>query len=274
MSIQQPTTDFSTLLLQTYTKSGLAWVQTVGCIWCIWGYFTNSKKQLWNILFAHAFTGLVGIFLENVFIAKQACCSNENWSFLLGINEINWIVHESTTVLFSLFKLETIFTSDVVKKALRAFMMALLVAFTIFRGMIGYFRVKDNTTMNAAIAQSHSWAFIFWGIADMVIFGLLIQNTVFHMKHSTAAMFSLIGTLFKSYIPRIFILVVNTLAIVILGQFTTMSTFQSNLNQLAWAIKGTYPLILLIDLQTTRNILMMKSSSDSPSTFVKSEHRV
>jgi hypothetical protein len=275
MSLQQPVSDFATLFLETYTKSGLAWVQTVGCIWCIWGYFTNTRKILWTILFVHALSGLVGIFLENIFIAKKACCSNENWAFLLGFNEVNWVLHESTTVLFSLIKLETIFTSPLVKKVLRAIMIGLLVCFTVFRGMIGFYRVRDNTTQNPAIAQSHSYAFIFWGLADLVIFTLLVQNTIHHMKNSTAALSGLISTLFKSSIPRIFILVVNTLLIVVLGQITNMTSGLSNLNQLAWAIKGTYPIILLIDLQTTKNMLLMqKSTSDGTSTYMKSEHNV
>jgi hypothetical protein len=252
--------DFNTLLLESYTKSGMAWVQTVGCLWAIYGYLTNSKKQLWTILFAHAITGLIGIFLENVFIARKACCSNENWGWLLGLNEINWVIHESTTVLFSLIKLETIFTSEMVKRIVRGIMLALLFAFTIFRGVIGYFRVRDNTTMNLAIQQAHSWAFVFWGLADVVIFVLLVQNTIHHLRNSTSALSGLIETLFKSSIPRIFILVANTLLIVVLGQMTTMTVSQSNINQLAWAIKGTYPIILLFDLQSTKNMLLMQQS--------------
>jgi hypothetical protein len=56
-----------------------------------------SKTPLWNVLLLHAFTGFFGSLIENVFIAKSISNPSENWSILLGLNEANWIFHESTT---------------------------------------------------------------------------------------------------------------------------------------------------------------------------------
>ncbi|KAI8898791.1 hypothetical protein BC833DRAFT_588386 [Globomyces pollinis-pini] len=152
------------------------------------------------------------------------------------------------------------------KKALHMVLGVCLIIFALLRFNIGRVRFTDNTLNNVAIGKAHSYAFLIWGLTDLIVFGLLIQNTV---SIGSQAVDGILKTLFKSSIPRIMILVINTFIIVILGQiipYNPSGVSLNNLNNLAWAIKGTYPIILLFDMHTTKDMLMMKQSSLSGST--------
>ncbi|KAJ3258149.1 hypothetical protein HK103_003967 [Boothiomyces macroporosus] len=262
-------TDFITALVNTYTGSGLSSVQTVCTFYIIYAYCLYTRKPLWHVLIVHAVTGMLGTFIENSFIAKTVSNPTENWAILLGLNEVNWILHESGTVLYSLLKLEVIVSHSKYKQVLRIIMMICFVAFAICRVNIGYHRVKDDTTMNPEIAKAHSYAFLVWGIADLILFGLLIANTLNQLKVNANR--GLITVLFKSSVPRFMFIIANTFVIVILGQMTTLNEGQANLNNLVWVFKGSYPLVLLFDLITTRDMLIQKAESmDTRTTEKKS----
>jgi hypothetical protein len=237
------TIDFETAWLQTYAGSGLAWVQSCSCVLVMYAYMISNKKFNWKVLFAHAVTGFFGTMIENVFIAKKMCCMNENWAILSGLNEINWIIHETTTVVYTQVKLETVIMNQRIKTVLRSLMCLLFVGFLIFRIQIGVLRVQYNTTGNSLIGEAHSNAFIFWGLADLIIFGLLIYNAQIEItKHEKSQSASLFAVLTQSSIPKLFVIVLNTILIVIVGQIRgTPSQGISNLNTLIWSIKGTYP---------------------------------
>ena len=256
---------FASTLLNSYASSGLAWVQTVGCILVIYGYLLSTRKTLWNILLAHAITGLVGIFIENTFIAQQSCCAPINNAILLGLNEINWIIHEGSTVMYSLIKLEAVIYHDTLRKAIRVSMIALGLAFAALRINIGRLRVLEARVMTPSIERAHSYAFIIWGIADVVLFVLLAYNTVSHLtsnKYLDQSK-SISGTLLKSSIPRFFVLIANTFAIVVIGQISKPSAAVVDLNTFVWLVKGTYPLLLLFDIQTTKSMLIQAATKGS-----------
>lgn len=101
--------DFPTALLSTYSGSGLVWSQVVGtatgtnpgCVliaysYCLQPQFLRSRP-LWKVLLTHAITGFLGSLCENIFLAKQISDPNENWAVLLGLNELNWVIFESST---------------------------------------------------------------------------------------------------------------------------------------------------------------------------------
>ncbi|KAJ2994026.1 hypothetical protein HDV02_001913 [Globomyces sp. JEL0801] len=95
----------------------------------------------------------------------------------------------------------------------------------------------QNTTMSFNIARAHSYAFICWGVADLILAFLLVLNTVEHLrKHH-----SVFITLLRSSILRMSVLIVNTAVISIVGQFSDPSPTISNINTIAWTIKGSYP---------------------------------
>ncbi|KAJ3274702.1 hypothetical protein HDV01_002224 [Terramyces sp. JEL0728] len=196
------------------------------------------------------------------------------------MNELNWTVFESSCVLYSLIKLETTITSTEIKRVVRILMGMFLTCFTIGRGYIGYLRVQHNTIMDSAIGQAHAYAYIFWFLADFLIFGLLIYNTFIHIKSMNKAVTVLVHTLFKSSIPRFLIITINTFCIAVISFFYASEVFidsritQSpssvtplqDLSDFLWAIKGTYPLILLFDIHTTKSLIMMSAENEIEKT--------
>ncbi|KAJ3310478.1 hypothetical protein HDV04_004977 [Boothiomyces sp. JEL0838] len=246
---------FPTAYLQTFTKDGLVWADCVGCALLIYGYFISNRKNLWKVLLALGITGLFGTIIENFFQAKKLSSPDENWSFLLGMNEMNWTVFETSCVVYSLIKLETTLTSLKVKRAVRFAMGVFLTCFVIGRFNIGYLRVQQNAIMNRTIGQAHAYAYIFWFLADFLIFGLLIYNTFIHIKSMNKAVTLLVHTLFKSSIPRFLIITINTFCIAVISFFYASEVFidsnvaqdpktvtpMQDLSDFLWAIKGTYP---------------------------------
>ncbi|KAJ3252674.1 hypothetical protein HK103_001332 [Boothiomyces macroporosus] len=242
----------------------MMWTDCIGCVLIIYGYFISNRKNLWKVLLALGLTGLFGTTIENFFQAKQTCCPDENYSFLLGMNELNWTVFETSCVLYSLIKLETTITSVQVKRIVRALMGIFLTCFTIGRCFIGYLRVERNTIMDSVIGnqcltlgKAHAYAYIFWFLSDLLIFGLLIHNTMIHMKSKKKAVTLLMRNLFRSSIPRFLIISLNTFCIALLS-FSAPEVFVDSrlvqnpgdvtplqdLSDFLWAMKGTYPVIL------------------------------
>ncbi|KAJ2994535.1 hypothetical protein HDV02_001513 [Globomyces sp. JEL0801] len=259
MSINLSTgTDFVTLYLNELCK-GRQWLQTSGCILVIYGYFVSNKKLLWKVLLWHGISGLMAILVESFFVAKKGCCSSENWSFLLGFNEISWIIHEYSTVIYSAIKLETILMKSMHKKILRGILGVCFFGFSVFRVLNGIARVQTNDVNNSLTRQAHSDAFLFWGIADMVILVLLVMNAINIKSDSFQTNDPIVSTLFKSSIPRLLIIVINTLILVVVG-YTYRDHSPSGIAELAWAIKGSYAMILLFDMHTTKDMLLAASN--------------
>jgi hypothetical protein len=265
MSSVGQTQSFGTVFLGIYMKSALSWVQTVGCLWAIYGYLVSNKRKLWTILLVHAISGLLGIFVEAIYWTKVIRDPADNVPILLGLNEINWILHESTVVIYSLVKLQPVISNPRVKKFIQISMSILFLCYSGFRVMIGYLRVRDQVGESPEIANAHSFAFIFWGLADAIIFILLIKFTIDHLRKGNEQFSSLILTLFKSSIPRLLVLVLNTTVIVALGQIPLRDITQNDIYTLVWAIKGTYPIILLFDLMSTKAMLLLVTSKSSGS---------
>jgi hypothetical protein len=142
-------------------------------------------------------------------------------------------------------KLEAVIIREKVKMIVRGVMGVLFVGFTVFRIQIGVLRVQYNTTGNALIAEAHSNAFIFWGLADLLIFVLLVYNGYVEIKkHPNPQIASLFFVLMQSSIPKLFVIVLNTILIVIVGQVRgTPSQGISDLNTFIWSVKGTYPVL-------------------------------
>jgi hypothetical protein len=213
--------NFSDFFIEQYTTNAMSWTQTIGCVLCIYGYFIYTKRILWTVLLVHGISGFLGTLLENFFVAKRLCCRNEDWSSLLGINEIFWTLHESSTVYYSLLKLEPIITNPVVRRVLRGILVLCLVGYSAFRILIGVYRIQANAIRNDLINWAHSFAFLCLGIADLILFGLLVQNTTKYLHCDSEQLHVLINKLFQSSIPRICIIILNTFLLVLYSQFGT-----------------------------------------------------
>ncbi|KAJ3357897.1 hypothetical protein HDU91_005356 [Kappamyces sp. JEL0680] len=260
--------NFTSTLLHELTNSGMAWTQIIGCFWLFFAFCISNKKFLWQILFVHAVTGFLGSFVENTFLSVKQINPASSVGILLGFNEICWILNESSTAIYSLTKLETIL-QDKARNYVRIAIGIMLLGYAGCRVAIGILRTNENSVGSDDISAMHSYAFLFLAIIEMIIFCLLAYSTVKHLQSfSDRRIGDLMKTLFTSSIPRFLIIVLNTIVIVICGQFySSPSQTVKDVNDLAWAIKGSYPIILLFDVLTTKNKLMetAKKSSDPDS---------
>eukprot|EP00475_Leptophrys_vorax_P017889 TRINITY_DN24461_c0_g1_i1.p1 TRINITY_DN24461_c0_g1~~TRINITY_DN24461_c0_g1_i1.p1 ORF type:complete len:360 (-),score=80.33 TRINITY_DN24461_c0_g1_i1:115-1194(-) len=257
MSIEKP--DLVNCWL-TQINTGLNWSQMAGCVLIMYGFLLSATKPLWKVLLAHAISGFLGTFLETCFLANKSCNTGTYVAILLGLNEVNWIIHESSTVLYSLIKVAPVmdeFTDDrkVLRKVLQVVFITLFVVFAAFRVDIGVLRVQADSVSGLDITIAHSRAFVVWGIADLIILGLIFKNLeVAWRKEQVFAL--LLKDVLKSSIPRVAIITINTFGIVIVGNlYGQNSESLQTYNMLLWMVKGCYPMILLFDLLTTQIML-------------------
>ncbi len=147
--------------------------------------------------------------------------------------------------------------SEKTKRVVKAFLFLTFLAFAACRINIGALRVYASQVKNADIALAHSYAYICWGLADLVILGLLIANAYHLQKNSTGAAKQRITVILTSSIPRIGVIIANTLVIVVIGNIpeSNYSDATRNMNTLCWMMKGVYPLVLLIDMLMTKESL-------------------
>ncbi|KAI8849441.1 hypothetical protein BC829DRAFT_391759 [Chytridium lagenaria] len=247
---------------------GLQWSSLVGCF-LIFYCFTFSQRY-----FAHGLSGFIGTLVETAYIAARRECvppspttasavlnSSPLLAYLLLFNEINWIVHEATTVYYSFIKTSVIFTSDILRRTFTIIMAILLVIFAALRVNIGRLRFSNNALGNPAIASAHSYAFLVWGIADLIILFLLVWNVYDHVTKRTSSNTEskgMIMTLMNSSIPRISIIFFNILASDCRGRSTPFPVLKTlaNFNSFLWLVKGSFPMILLLDILMTKNMLI------------------
>ncbi|KAI8618434.1 hypothetical protein BC830DRAFT_1108980, partial [Chytriomyces sp. MP71] len=165
---------------------GPKWSQLIGCFFIFYCYLFAEKKPIWNVLLVVGITGFVGGLVETLFQALR-CAGNTdpNVAYLIAFNEINWIIYEASTVLFSYIKASTVIINERVRTAANVFMA---VAFVIFAGLrinIGRLRFAHNRLKDAEIGQAHSYAFIIWGITDLLIFFIMMYATAKQTSEKT-----------------------------------------------------------------------------------------
>ena len=161
---------------------------------------------------------------------------------MLGLGEIFLIINESAVVLYSLLKLEVAIPSDRVKKILRVFLFICFIGFSGGRIWDGVLRVKYRTTGNSETKKIQGIAFIFWGLADVAIFGLLGWVTLYHVRKSGAQVASVVKTIMTSSLPRLFIIAFTTFLLVIIGVLDQPNNVDlQNFYTLVIAIKCSYP---------------------------------
>ncbi|KAI8849442.1 hypothetical protein BC829DRAFT_391765 [Chytridium lagenaria] len=209
-------------------SGGLQWSTLVGfCTRCLWiprnlietGYIAAKRECVSSTAFSPS-TDAVATIVSSPLLA-----------YLLLFNELNWIVHEATTVYYSFIKTSVIFTSETLRRTFTIIMAVLMVAFAALRFNIGRLRFSNNALGNAAIANAHSYAFLVWGVADLIILFLLVWNVYDHNP----------------------------------------SLSLSNFNSFLWLVKGSYPMILLLDILMTKTMLI--SSRDKSSSHKRTGNR-
>ncbi|KAJ3105205.1 hypothetical protein HDU97_008359 [Phlyctochytrium planicorne] len=224
----------------------------------------------------HAASGFFGTLMETAFIGAKDCnINNGSLAYILLFNECNWILHEATTVWYSYIKTSVIFTSDTLKKVFMFINGFLLLVFAVLRINIGRLRFSANSLDNDDIQTAHSYAFLVWGAADLIILGLLCYNVWDHVKRrSNKESKGMIMTLMNSSVPRIAIIFFNTLFIVIIGQLKKpLPKTLDNFHSFLWLVKGTYPMILLLDILMTKSMLIAQRDKSAASGKQRSTRR-
>lgn len=246
----------------------LPWVQLVGCFYIFYQFALSDKRYAWKVLLAHALSGFCGSIIETCYAANTTCNTGINVAWLLGINEINWIIHEASTVLYSFLKFIPAIRTNQGKNILKGLMAVLFVIFAALRINIGVLRSSKNKLGDAEIDLAHAWAFIVWGFSDIVVLVLMIYHWSVETTNPDSISSRTISSLVQSSLPRISIIIGNTILIVIAGIIGSYgspaiisSTGFQNFNLMLWMIKGTYPIILLMDLISTKTMLKAASAS-------------
>ncbi|KAJ3332777.1 hypothetical protein HDU76_013104 [Blyttiomyces sp. JEL0837] len=134
-------------------------------------------------------------------------------------------------------------------------MICLFFAFFAFR--INIARLNLSNAPQSQVRFATAFAFAIWGVADLIVLGLLVWNVIDHVQKSKDELRSnVMRTLLKSSVPRMAIIFLNTLSFVIVSFITPQSETVQNINQFNFMVKGAYPLILLLDILMTKSMLI------------------
>jgi len=263
-------------------SGGMQWYELVGGFMIFYCasvlYRGGTKDMVWKILLVNAASGIIGTLFETAFIAGRAIGNtNTNLAYLIAFNEINWILHESTVVLYSYWKTMIVVDGNRigsrVKNIFNAIMILIFAVFAALRINIGRLRFGHNTLGDQDISDAHSYAFLAWGAADLIIIGLLVWNVIDYVKTSGANTTAIVKAILTSSIPRITIIFLNTIAIVVVGQIHSTDAHLGAFNQFLWLVKGTYPTIMLVDVLMTKEALIQVKNTQVQSSHHSSTHK-
>ncbi|KAI9324718.1 hypothetical protein DFJ73DRAFT_966177 [Zopfochytrium polystomum] len=262
-------------------NSGLYWSTAVGCTLILYCFSFSARQTLWVVLLAHAVAGLAAVLLETAWLAAVNC-DYPAPAWVLGVNEVNWAVHNSAAVLYSYYKTSVILRSVAVQRTVRFLLSALLLAYLTTRGNIAWLRVEANQLWNDDIHLAHTFAFAIWGIADvglMILLVLCVLDYVGDGGNRQKNGVFMVKTLLQSSIPRFAVIFINTLMLSIESLLAKVadSPRLEAAGLVAGMIKGTYPILLLLDILTTRFLLYRRvggdGDGDSPSDSDHHRHR-
>ncbi|KAI9337711.1 hypothetical protein DFJ73DRAFT_950670 [Zopfochytrium polystomum] len=283
-----PQTRFDVCWLES-VNGGQAWSKLVGCALAIYCWSLSSKKSLWNVLLVHAVTGMLGTLIEDGWVAAANCgfqrpgvVSAASWMLLA--NEVNWILHESMTVYYSYIKTKVVIRSPHIDSLLHKALCLLFLFFAGARLNIGRLRYSANLLSDPDIELAHNFAFLIWGLADLVLMVLLVLNVLDYAagrsrsrsrqsrqhRPTTAATTTttlqqgefVLKTLLNSSIPRFAVIFANTLLICLVNFVAHYADHAAigyltlqNVSKFAWMVKGSYTTLLLLDILMTRFLL-------------------
>ncbi|KAJ3122466.1 hypothetical protein HK098_002804 [Nowakowskiella sp. JEL0407] len=261
-----------------------AWTLLSASVLMAYSYTLSNRKFLWNILLVNAISGIIGIIVQTSFTAvnvvdAKASVSNRGCNdiypkdgsaqaalgYMLGTNEAFWYLNEVS------IKVETVTKVTLARPiglALRALMGAFVIAYLPLRIFIGYLRTKNHTDWDDEIGRAHAFAFIAWGLAELIIAGMLMQAAIY--AKDQASVLQIIRTIFSSSIFRLLVISINQICIVIVSlipkpagkKYDAESVFEDVL----WLIRGIYPMIMIVDILSTQTLLAQQSESMSKNT--------
>ncbi|KAI9322956.1 hypothetical protein DFJ73DRAFT_785589 [Zopfochytrium polystomum] len=189
-----PQTSFDVCWLEPI-NAGLQWSTLVGCALILYCFsFSVRGQTLWVVLLVHALYNPLA------------------WA--LAVNEVNWVLHESSTVYYSYVKTMVVIRSGTLKKILKILLILIFAGFVGCRANIGRLRYMYNQLMNDDIELAHNYAFLVWSAADLMLMVLLALNVVDYAKKKIEATkdgIHMVQTLLSSSIPRFAVIFANTI---------------------------------------------------------------
>ncbi|KAI9320348.1 hypothetical protein DFJ73DRAFT_803268 [Zopfochytrium polystomum] len=257
-------------------SGGQQWSKLMGCALIIYSWSFSQRKSLWTVLLAHAIGGFFGTLIENIWVAGANCRyfvpqqDAPYYAWLLLFNEINWIPHESTVILYSYIKTRIVLRNKTIENVVNYFLIAMFIFYVGCRINIGRLRYQHNILMDEDIALAHNYVYIIWILADAVLMVLLFWNVIDHLQKSNALATqttSVVKTLLNSSLPRFSVILFNTAVIAVLNFVmrnpnldagTTLTL--KNFSKFTSMVKGAYPTLLLLDILMTRFLLYAKQS--------------
>ncbi|KAI9324938.1 hypothetical protein DFJ73DRAFT_870917 [Zopfochytrium polystomum] len=264
-------------------SGGQQWSKLMGCALIMYCYSFSQRKSLWNVLFVHALSGFLGTIIENVWVAAANCKimvpgdTSSSYAYVLLINELNWIPHESSIIIYSYIKTRVILKSAVMEKIVNYFLGIVFLLYVACRANIGRLRFQHNFLSDDDIALAHNYVYILWIIADVVLFVLLIWNVVDHLSKSLTSSGKIIKTLLNSSLPRFAVILFNTMVLSVLnfvlrnpGLDPQSVLTLKNLSKFTSLVKGTYPTLMLLDVLMTK--FMLYGKEDKSGTGGRSGH--
>ncbi|KAJ3122465.1 hypothetical protein HK098_002803 [Nowakowskiella sp. JEL0407] len=280
---------FSECWLSALSGDRGAWTLLSASLLIVYGrLYLFIRSKILNFPVFHkknAISGTCGIIIQTAFAAvnvapdhiipSTAGCNNlltpsgqSAIGVMLGVNELFWFLNETSIVLYSFFKVETVTSvtmGKVPKLVLRCIMAVFVVGYLPLRIYIGYLRTSHHTTWDVDIGYAHGFAFTSWAFVELVIMGMLFQ-AAFYAKKETQSASQIIGTIFSSSILRLMIISLNQIAIAIVTRIPTnpsLGVFENCL----WLIRGVYPMILMFDILSTRSLLFERAGSTGNNSF-------
>ncbi|KAI9325870.1 hypothetical protein DFJ73DRAFT_965508 [Zopfochytrium polystomum] len=295
-----PQTRFDVCWLEPL-NGGQQWSKLMGCSLIIYSWSFSQRKSLWNVILVHAIGGLLGTLLENVWVAAANChlmtqkpnstnFEPSSFAYILFVNEVNWIAHESTVIIYSYIKTRIVLKNPTVEKVVNYFLGAMFLAYVGLRVNIGWLRYKNNQLMDEDIALAHNYVYIAWLVADAVLMALLFLNVLDHLRQSRPSAAArarhghighnssstshqsnvVVKSLLNSSLPRFAVIFFNTAIISILNFLLrnpnlddSLELTLKNFSKFTSMVKGTYPTLLLLDILMTRFLLYAKDTANS-----------
>jgi hypothetical protein len=238
-------------------------IEIIGAILLIYCYTFSKGSDIWRVLLVMGISAFCGNVIEASYQSiRQTGYDNPLLSILLVFNEVFWFLMEAAGLLYSYLKLSVVIMNDRLKRICDYTMAILLVVFFSLRLNIGAQRYMANSLTGVQITIAHSYAYIAWGLGDLLVLGIFAANYRNFLKRGNKLAISVLN----SSAPRMLIILANTLIITYLGIHESLSIDQQQQQQhtavnvitpvsLPWLIKRAYNVIFLFDCIISRNMI-------------------
>ncbi|KAI8914361.1 hypothetical protein EDD86DRAFT_85457 [Gorgonomyces haynaldii] len=229
----------NTDLAYNTTYSGLQWSQTVGYLFIMYGFLVGTRNWHWQILLAHAVSGIMAIVLTTMHSRTQL-------SGILIVNELFWIINQATLVFYAFEKLHPVLGRQKHQKYIVFAMAGFLIGFSATRIAEGATRFQFNTMYNPDVNIVEAFANVFVALGECMILYLLFAHTqVLYQLRKRDQVVHFPTLILKSFVPRLaFIALLKILLCVV----SFLPSRPANLLEMILMLEAFYPIVLFYDM--------------------------